>query len=324
ALRNEFTDHKVYLSEIHKATTKYYSGKRKNMLNDAASLYEELSADSYQWVLHQTKQATGGYIPAVIMTDADPALDLAISEEYEQSYTMHCIFHISQNLHQNLEAKQIPLILSAAILPQTLFPELDKALSQFILSEIQKIQHAKIKSCLNYHASAITKDEMIKYQEEEPYYVATCCSKNFSQDQPTEFTRSNINRLFIPADLWDERKENINEQKLYGELWGVAQNITQKAVQLYRQDVLEKLQNLLTKMQDEELVNSPANDDNEEIYSNSLDDNEEYEETNSLSDIPLQNPKKRKAKGRPKSSKRIKRSEELKLAKRQNQCENCS
>ncbi|CAG8821479.1 585_t:CDS:2, partial [Racocetra fulgida] len=58
---------------------------------------------------------------------------------------------------------------------------------------------------------------------------------------------------------------------------------------------------------DEELVNSPANDDNEEMYSNSLDNNEEYEETNSLSDIPLQNPKK----------------QELKPAKRQNQCGNC-
>ncbi|CAG8743038.1 7939_t:CDS:1, partial [Dentiscutata heterogama] len=158
---------------------------------------------------------------------------------------------------------------------------------------------------------------------EEPYYVAIRFSKNFSQDQPTEFTRSNINRLFIPADLWDKRKENINERKLYGELWGVARNIMQKAVQLHRQDVLEKLQNLLTEIQEEELVNSLANDDNEEMYSNSLDDNEEYEETNSLSDIPLQNPKKRKVKGRPKSSKRIKRSEELKPAKRQNQCGNC-
>ncbi|CAG8712672.1 10387_t:CDS:1, partial [Scutellospora calospora] len=48
---------------------------------------------------------------------------------------------------------------------------------------------------------------------------------------------------------------------------------------------------------EKELVNSLANDDNEEIYSNSLDDNEKYEETNSLSDIPLQNPKKYKMKG---------------------------
>ncbi|RIB17532.1 hypothetical protein C2G38_2037659 [Gigaspora rosea] len=97
----------------------------------------------------------------------------------------------------------------------------------------------------------------------------------------------------------------------------------QKAVQLRRQDVLEKLQNLLTEILEEELVNSPANNDNEEMYNNSLDDNEEYEETNSIADIPLQNPKKRKAKGRPKSSKWIKRSEELKPAKRQNQCGNC-
>ncbi|CAG8762393.1 7852_t:CDS:2, partial [Dentiscutata erythropus] len=43
-------------------------------------------ADSYQWVLHQTKQATRGYVLAVIMTVADPALNLAISKEYEQSY----------------------------------------------------------------------------------------------------------------------------------------------------------------------------------------------------------------------------------------------
>ncbi|CAG8835615.1 19107_t:CDS:2, partial [Racocetra persica] len=93
-----FPDYEVYLSEIHKATAKYYSRKRKDMLNDAASLYKEL------WVLCQTKQATGDYVPAVIMTDADLALDLAIFEEYKQSYAMHCIFHISQNLPQNLEA----------------------------------------------------------------------------------------------------------------------------------------------------------------------------------------------------------------------------
>ncbi|CAG8824332.1 7347_t:CDS:1, partial [Gigaspora rosea] len=60
---------------------------------------------------------------------------------------------------------QILLTLSAATLLQTLFPEIDNALNWFITPEIQKIQCAKIKSCLNYHASAIAKDEMIKYQE---------------------------------------------------------------------------------------------------------------------------------------------------------------
>ncbi|CAG8766202.1 212_t:CDS:2, partial [Racocetra persica] len=54
------------------------------------------SADSYQWVLRQTKQTTRGYVPAVIMTDADLALDLAISEEYKQSYAMH-YFYTARN-----------------------------------------------------------------------------------------------------------------------------------------------------------------------------------------------------------------------------------
>ncbi|RIB21249.1 hypothetical protein C2G38_1119519 [Gigaspora rosea] len=161
--------------------------------------------------------------------------------------------------------------------------------------------------------------------QEEPYCVAARFSKNYFQDQLTGFAKSNINRLFTPmTDLRDERKENINERKLYGELWGIARNLTQKAVQFHRQDVLEKLQNLLTEIQEDDLVNSPANDDNDETCSNSLDDNEICEESNSLAEIPLQNPKKRKAKGLPKSSRRIKRSEELKPAKRQNQCGNCS
>ncbi|CAG8814061.1 6551_t:CDS:2, partial [Racocetra persica] len=158
------------------------------------ALMNDESADLYRWVLYQTKQATGGYVPAIIMTDADLALDLAIFEEYEQSYAMH-YFYTARNslvpevfkqkwkqlikkyneprvvkylktLNSSKKAwTQILLTSSAAILPQTLFSELDKALSWFITPEIQKIQRAEIKSCLNYYASAITKDEMIKYQE---------------------------------------------------------------------------------------------------------------------------------------------------------------
>lgn len=69
------------------------------------ALTDDESADAHRWILHQTKQATGNCVPAVIMTDADPALDLAIAEEYEESYAMHCIFHIAQNLPRNLETR---------------------------------------------------------------------------------------------------------------------------------------------------------------------------------------------------------------------------
>ncbi|CAG8799889.1 2760_t:CDS:1, partial [Gigaspora rosea] len=85
------------------------------------------------------------------------------------------LFELAEALEANIEEEnkkakyaywktQISLTSSATTLLQALFPELDKALSQFITPEMQKIQRAEIKSCLNYHASAITKDEMIRYQ----------------------------------------------------------------------------------------------------------------------------------------------------------------
>ncbi|CAG8514621.1 15457_t:CDS:1, partial [Racocetra fulgida] len=92
-----------------------------------------------------------------------------------------------------------------------------------------------------------------------------------------------------------------------------ARNITQKAVQFHRWDVLKKLQNILVDIQKDELLDSNSSDEN----------NDSDKENNKLGSAFLQNPKKRKAKGHPKSSKRIKRSEELNQTKQQNQCGNC-
>ncbi|CAG8565572.1 7746_t:CDS:2 [Cetraspora pellucida] len=588
ALQKEFPDHEIYLSEIYKVTAKFYCEKRKDISNDAVSLYEDLvkkknedprwyiaidwdrethilqrlfwmspdqiilwmefgdivlndnttktnhydmalslflcidnhgssrlvgcaliddkSADSYWWVLRQTKKATGSCVPDVIMTDADPALDLAISEEYEKSYAMHCIFYISQNLPRNLKTwlgqryhdfikdfykarnslipkifehkwallsekyneprvakylrtlhsskkawaraymakvftadvqttsrveildtniseeikkakyiywkTQIPLTSSVITLPQALFPEVDNALYHFLTPVMLKVQRVEIKSCLKYQASMITKDELIKYQEvciilflpepddtqfieddedvmqisvnymlknvdvneieevwairfvnrgivcqhffqvmlcspvaafhithvhrrwykdihsnlqEKPYIVATWFSKSYSQ-YPSKLMKYSTNKLFTPlVDLRNERKNDINERKLYGELWGVVRDITQKAVRFHRQDILKKLQDLLTEMQEDVLVSSSTENDNEETCSSSNNNlhNDEDDKENDLTSIFLQNPIKRKAKGRPKSSKRIKRAEELKSTKRQNQCGNC-
>ncbi|CAG8565353.1 16124_t:CDS:2, partial [Gigaspora rosea] len=121
ALQKEFPDHEFYLSEIHKATAKYYI--KRLILNSNIGLLELAEV-----------------------------LEASIEEESKKAKYAYW-------------KTQIPLTSSTTTLPQTLFPELDKALSQFITPEMQKIQRVEIKSCLNYHASAITKDEMIKYQE---------------------------------------------------------------------------------------------------------------------------------------------------------------
>jgi len=105
-----------------------------------------------------------------------------------------------------------------------------------------------------------------------------------------------------PADLRDERREDINERKLYGELWGIARDITQRAVRFHRRDILKKLQDLLTEMQESEHVDNQADENSITNNNSNSHEDEKDKENNPSIDRFLQNPKKRKAKGRPKSS----------------------
>ncbi|CAG8480503.1 17066_t:CDS:2 [Gigaspora rosea] len=150
ALRKEFPDHEVYLSEIHKAIeniTIFTTGIQ------STTRIESYNAQVKRLVLNSN----------ISLLELAEALEASIEEKIKKAkYTYW--------------KTQIPLISSAATLLQTLFPELDKALNRFITTEIQKIQRAEIKSCLNYHATAIAKDEMIKYQE--VYTVLYCFFRN--------------------------------------------------------------------------------------------------------------------------------------------------
>ncbi|GET61387.1 protein FAR1-RELATED SEQUENCE 5-like [Rhizophagus irregularis DAOM 181602=DAOM 197198] len=44
-----------------------------------------------------------GIQPVVIITDSDPAVDAAICQVLPFTYSIHCTFHISQNLNKNLK-----------------------------------------------------------------------------------------------------------------------------------------------------------------------------------------------------------------------------
>ncbi|CAG8715354.1 24983_t:CDS:2 [Dentiscutata erythropus] len=361
----------------------------------------------------QTKLATGSYIPAVVITNADLALDLAISEKYEKSYTIHCIFHTAQNLLRNLEAQlgqqynefvkdfymarnslipnvfehkwvqltkkyneprvvkylqilyslkhawvrvymakvftasiqtmsrvksynaqikrlvlnsnvslmeladaletyineesnktkyiywktQIPLISSVIILPQALFSEVDKALSHFFTSAMLKVQRIKVKSCLNYQASSITKAELTRYQE--------------SESDTMQFVEDNEYVIQVSVNYV---LKNIDVSKIE-ETWAIhtitaskfSRDITQRAVRFRQHDILKKLQDLLTELQEDVLVDSSDNDYGE-TCSNNNDDSDNIKddkENDLLAGISFQNPKRRKVKGQPKSSKQL-------------------
>src|SRR6266516_3470438 len=44
------------------------------------------------------------YTPQVFITDTDPRMDAAIDSQYSSAYSLHCLYHISQNLICNLKA----------------------------------------------------------------------------------------------------------------------------------------------------------------------------------------------------------------------------
>ncbi|CAG8663863.1 911_t:CDS:2, partial [Scutellospora calospora] len=46
---------------------------------------------TYEWILEQTKLATGNLQPKTIFTDADPAMQVAISNQYPETIVQHLI-----------------------------------------------------------------------------------------------------------------------------------------------------------------------------------------------------------------------------------------
>ncbi|CAG8656567.1 18954_t:CDS:2, partial [Gigaspora rosea] len=66
-------------------------------------LVNDETKETYEWLLMSTLQATK-HTPRVFFTDADPGMDATIDIHYSDTYPLHCIYHISQNLICNLKA----------------------------------------------------------------------------------------------------------------------------------------------------------------------------------------------------------------------------
>jgi hypothetical protein len=70
----------------------------------AQALVSDETTESYRWILECTKNATKTE-PLVFVTDSDPAVDAAIALVYEETYPVHCIYHIGENLPKNTKSK---------------------------------------------------------------------------------------------------------------------------------------------------------------------------------------------------------------------------
>src|SRR5437016_5277689 len=70
----------------------------------AQALIDQETKDAYAWVLQCTLDATGIF-PKDFITDANPEMDAAIQLKYPLTFSIHCIWHISQNLPLYFKSK---------------------------------------------------------------------------------------------------------------------------------------------------------------------------------------------------------------------------
>ncbi|GBC14148.2 protein FAR1-RELATED SEQUENCE 5-like [Rhizophagus irregularis DAOM 181602=DAOM 197198] len=70
----------------------------------AQAIVDDETQFSYEWVFQCVKEATG-ISPKVFVTDSDPAVSGAVATLFSDTFHMHCIWHIGQNLPKQLKGK---------------------------------------------------------------------------------------------------------------------------------------------------------------------------------------------------------------------------
>ncbi|CAB4469564.1 protein FAR1-RELATED SEQUENCE 5-like [Rhizophagus irregularis DAOM 181602=DAOM 197198] len=70
----------------------------------AQAIVDDETQLSYEWVFQCVKEVTG-MLPKVFVTDGDPAINAVVTIQFLNTFHMHCIWHISQNLPKQLKGK---------------------------------------------------------------------------------------------------------------------------------------------------------------------------------------------------------------------------
>ncbi|CAG8794878.1 14928_t:CDS:2, partial [Cetraspora pellucida] len=68
------------------------------------ALIDDEMMESHSWIFQNIKNATRNAVSHAIFTDVDLAVSAAIRDEFSTTKSLHCMFHISQNLFSNLKS----------------------------------------------------------------------------------------------------------------------------------------------------------------------------------------------------------------------------
>ncbi|CAG8670355.1 167_t:CDS:2, partial [Racocetra fulgida] len=220
----------------------------------------------------------------------------------------------------------------------TILPNVCEMLRKHLTVEILKIQEDQIKQSLQYHAVIVTQSELQRYHasrwfnktsnnsEQEPFLIA----QKFETEQSVKISCRNsvpyLNALVQDTtyEVQNRNRKIVDERKLYREAWGKARAALMVAVRRYDYNFIKILDKYLDNCQEEISSNSDSNSNDSEIDSNNEVESDSISKKGMIDPKELVNPRKRKGKGWPKGTDRMRRANEPpKRAKRKLHCKIC-
>ena len=71
----------------------------------ATAVLSDETKDSFKWLFQSLLNATGGLMPRLLYTDADPAMVAAVNSSWPKTKHHFCLFHIRKNLEKHFLGK---------------------------------------------------------------------------------------------------------------------------------------------------------------------------------------------------------------------------
>ena len=71
----------------------------------ATAIVSDETKDIFTWLFKSLSKATGGLMPTLLYTDADPAMIAAVNDSWPTTKHHFCLFHIRKNLEKHFLSK---------------------------------------------------------------------------------------------------------------------------------------------------------------------------------------------------------------------------
>ncbi|RIB22665.1 hypothetical protein C2G38_2173344 [Gigaspora rosea] len=343
-LEEKYSLQPIYSKDLY-TTIQKFKPNAKTLLNDAASMSNWLDnkkmrildgsfLELHIWMFNEILKATNRQ-SAIIMTDANPAVDFAIHQVfyvYQNSLTNKVFDKRFEKLRQDFPSANS--YLDVLYWTKTYWALSfisykftgDEYLERFLTPIILQRQNDKMSQSVYYDAT-IFKDKDLKdcYIKDCKVEINNMTNVDIQQITLKQYYKDldGSQELFLIAEKFINKSKSLNlaQQKIvYGKLHRAYKKAVQKVLQSKT-----KSQQLIELLQDFTKTNNEESDEESEMSEEEGEESEEESDANKENqEFILSNLKVRREKGRPPESKCLKSSHEPNIkGKQQKHCKKC-